>query len=103
MSQNNDGPARDALPEVTFSTFIMSLASAALVQLGEVPNPETGVQAMHPRLARHSIDMLEMLHRKTTQGLDDQERRLLESLLYELRMKYVMKCGATGDPGQGRA
>lgn len=103
MSQNNDGPTRDALPEVTFSTFIMSLASAALVQLGEVPNPETGVQAMHPRLARHSIDMLEILHRKTTQGLDDQERRLLESLLYELRMKYVMKCGATGDPGQGKA
>ena len=37
--------------------------------------------------------MLEMLHRKTTQGLDEQERKLLESLLYELRMKYVMKCG----------
>ena len=97
MSQNNDGPARDTLPEVTFSTFVMSLASAALVQLGEVPNPETGTQVVHPRLARHSIDMLEMLHRKTTQGLDEQERRLLESLLYELRMKYVMKCGSTGD------
>ncbi|WP_300772239.1 DUF1844 domain-containing protein [uncultured Desulfovibrio sp.] len=103
MSQNNDGPARDTLPEVTFSTFIMSLASAALVQLGEVPNPETGVQATHPRLARHSIDMLEMLHRKTTQGLDEQERKLLESLLYELRMKYVLKCGSPGDPGQPTA
>ncbi|HJA79664.1 DUF1844 domain-containing protein [uncultured Desulfovibrio sp.] len=99
MSQNNDSSARTALPEVTFSTFVMSLASAALVQLGEVPNPETGAQAVHPHLARHSIDMLEMLHRKTTQGLDEQERKLLESLLYELRMKYVMKCGSA--PGQG--
>lgn len=103
MSQNNDAPARDALPEVTFSTFIMSLASAALVQLGEVPNPDTGTQVLHPRLARHSIDMLEMLHRKTTQGLDAQERKLLESLLYELRMKYVMKCGAPGDADQTKA
>ena len=82
-----------SLPEVTFSTFVMSLASAALVQLGEVPNPDTGAQTANPALARHSIDMLEMLHRKTTQGLDEQERKLLESLLYELRMKYVMKCG----------
>ena len=46
MNQNDcgchsskDGP----LPEVTFSTFILSLASSALVQLGEVPDPgETG-------------------------------------------------------------
>ena len=99
MSQTNDNPGRTALPEVTFSTFVMSLASAALVQLGEVPNPETGAQAVHPQLARHSIDMLEMLHRKTTQGLDEQERKLLESLLYELRMKYVMKCGSAPDQG----
>lgn len=97
MSQHKQDSPRDTLPEVTFSTFVMSLASAALVQLGEVPNPETGMQTVHPRLARHSIDMLEMLHRKTTQGLDEQERRLLESLLYELRMKYVMKCGSAGD------
>lgn len=92
MSTQNE-PSGTALPEVTFSTFVMSLASAALVQLGEVPNPDTGTLAANPMLARHSIDMLEMLHRKTTQGLDEQERKLLESLLYELRMKYVMKCG----------
>ena len=29
------------MPEVTFSTFVLSLASSALVHLGEVPNPLT--------------------------------------------------------------
>lgn len=79
------------LPGVTFSTFVLSLASSALVQLGEVPDPETGKTALDPEMARHSIDVLEMLQQKTRDGLDDDERRLLDSLLYELRMKYVIK------------
>ena len=53
------------MPEVTFSTFVISLASSALVQLGEVPNPETGQTETDLPLARHSIDVLEMLRRKT--------------------------------------
>ena len=36
------GPDDMVLPEVTFSTFVLSLASSALVQMGEVPDPETG-------------------------------------------------------------
>ena len=55
--------------------------------------PETGQTGQQPELARHSISMLEMLHEKTTKGLDEQERKMLESILYELRMKYVIKCG----------
>lgn len=83
------------MPEVTFSTFIISLASSALVQLGEVPNPETGATGTDPCMARHSIDILEMLRQKTLNNLDQQESRLLESILYELRMKYVIRCGNT--------
>ena len=81
------------MPEVTFSTFILSLASSALVHLGEVPNPETGNTETNLPLAKHSIDVLEMLHMKTERCLDEQERKLLESILYELRMKFVIKCG----------
>lgn len=96
MSQNPCGCAAFAdspLPEVTFSTFIVSLASSALVQLGEVPNPESGRVEQNLTLARHTIDVLEMLRQKTLKCLEDQERSLLESILYELRMKYVIKCG----------
>ncbi len=79
------------MPQVTFSTFILSLASSALVQLGEVPNPETGETTQDLVMAKHSIDILTMLESKTRQCLDPDESRLLEGILYELRMKYVMK------------
>ena len=80
-----------ALPEVTFSTFVLSLASSALVQLGEVPDPESGRMSQDLLMAKHSIDILTMLEKKTRECLDVDERRLLTGLLYELRMKYVMK------------
>ncbi|WP_245168263.1 DUF1844 domain-containing protein [Desulfobaculum xiamenense] len=78
------------LPQVTFSTFVMSLASSALVHLGEVPEPESGRTAENLALAKHTIDILSMLEEKTTGGLDAEEARLLSGLLYELRMKYVL-------------
>ncbi len=84
------------LPQVTFSTFVLSLASSALVQLGEVPDPESGRTKDAPTqsdlmTAKHTIDVLTMLRDKTRECLDPDESRLLEGLLYELRMKYVMK------------
>lgn len=80
-----------SLPRVTFSTFILSLASSALVQLGEVPNPETGESEEDLMMANHSIEILAMLEEKTKACLDHEEARLLEEILCELRLKYVMK------------
>lgn len=82
------------MPQVTFSTFILSLASSALAQMGEVPNPETGEMEENLELARHTIDILTMLRDKTAACLDSEESRLLEGLLYEVRMKYIIKTGA---------
>ena len=83
--------AGNTMPQVTFSTFILSLASSALMQLGEVPNPETGKTEEDLVMARHTIDVLDMLRAKTEKCLDDEERRLLDGILYEVRMKYVIK------------
>ncbi len=84
--------ARPALlPKPTFSTFVLSMASSALVQLGEVPDPSTGGTNPNIPAAKHTIDLLSMLQEKIEKGLDDDEKRLLEGLLYELRMKYVLK------------
>ena len=91
----------NAMPEVTFSTFILSLASSALLHLGEVPNPDTGQTQVSLPLAKHTIDVLEMLRIKTEKGLDAQERAMLESILYELRMKYVMHCDQGSPISQG--
>ncbi len=90
-SDKHSTPEACSMPQVTFSTFILSLASSALVQLGEVPNPETGEMASDFVMAKHTIDILTMLEDKTRQCLDQDESRLLEGLLYELRVKYVMK------------
>jgi hypothetical protein len=86
-----DQHAGPMYPQVTFSTFILSLSSSAMVHLGEVPEPETGQTMENLPLAKHTIDILAMLKDKTSRCLDADEARLLEGLLYELRMKYVMK------------
>lgn len=84
-------PGGVPLPQVTFSTFVMSLASSALVHLGEVPEPETGQMSENLPVAKHTIDILSMLKQKTGNCLDPDEAQLLEGLLYDLRMKYVVK------------
>lgn len=79
------------LPEVTFSTFVLSLASSALVHLGEVPDPETGSTGRNEELARNAIDLLTMLDDKTRNGLSADESKLMRDVLYELRMKFVAR------------
>ena len=80
-----------SLPPVDFSTFALSLGTSALYHLGVVPHPETGHRVDPPELAlaRHTIDTLEMLQAKTRGNLDAKEDQLVESLLYELRLRFV--------------
>jgi hypothetical protein len=93
MPEDKKDAAREqaAMPRVTFSTFILSLASTTLVQLGEVPDPESGKTETNLTLSRHTIDVLDMLRAKTQSCLDAEEKRLLDDILYELRLKYVLK------------
>lgn len=84
-------PQTGSMPQVTFSTFILSLCSSCMVHLGELPDPSTNQDAENLELAKHTIDVLAMLQDKTKQCLDDNEAKLLSEVLYELRMKYVAK------------
>ena len=79
------------MSQVTFSTFILSLASSALMQLGEIPNPDNGLVEVQLDMARHTIDVLEMLHNKTQGCLTEEEKNLLQDILHEVKMKYVIK------------
>jgi hypothetical protein len=81
------------MPKVTFSTFILSLSSTALLSLGEAPDPDSGQLSENLLLAKHTIDTLVMLKNKTERCLDPDEAQLLDGILYELRLKYVMKAG----------
>ena len=80
------------LPPVDFSTLVLSIAQGALMNLGEVEHPETGDKAENFALARHNIDLLGLLQDKTRGNLDKDEQKLIENLLYDLRMKYVSQC-----------
>lgn len=85
-----DGREDQSMPMVTFSAFVLSIASSALVHLGEVPDPESGQTTRNLNVAKHNIDILSMLRDKTSGNLDADEMRLIEAVLYELRLKYVM-------------
>jgi len=78
------------LPAIDFSTFLLSMSTTALYQMGLVPDPESGSRAAPDRaLARQTIDTLEMLREKTRGNLEEHEQKLFDSLLYELRMRFV--------------
>jgi hypothetical protein len=85
--------AGTCLPKVDFTTFVFSLASAAMVHLGETPEPESGRTVLELPLAKHSIDTLAMLEEKTRGNLTDAESRQLAAILAHLRMLYVKKNG----------
>lgn len=84
-----EGKEQIPLPEVNFATFVFSLSTSALMNLGELPDPQTRQVSKNLSLAKQTIDILGMLQEKTKGNLDGEEENLLSNLLYELRMKYV--------------
>jgi hypothetical protein len=72
-----------------FSTFILSLSTSVLVCLGELPDPLKNEKSTNLPLAKQTIGIIEMLKEKTKGNLTEEEDRLIESILYDLRMKYV--------------
>jgi len=77
------------LPEVNFSTFIFSLSSSAFLHFGEIPDPSSGNKKKNLPMAKHTIDILGMLEKKTRGNLTPDEEQLFENILYDLRMRYV--------------
>lgn len=83
------GREEKPLPPVNFATLILSLASSAQVHLGLIPDPATNKAKVSLPPAKQTIDILEMLQEKTKGNLEEYEAKLLEQILFELRMQYV--------------
>jgi hypothetical protein len=81
--------AAPTLPAVDFHTFVLSLGSSALLHLGELEHPDVGAPQRDLSLAKHTIDILVMLEEKTRGNLTPAEEKLIGSLLYDLRLRYV--------------
>ncbi len=75
---------------ITFTAFVLSLATTAAVHFGDIADPATG-RRDEPNLAAAAqmIEIIAMLQEKTRGNLIEPEERLLDDLLYELRMRFV--------------
>ncbi len=84
-----EGTERAPLPEVNFSSLIFSLSSSALLHLGEIADPQSGQKKKDIALAKHTIDTIAMLKEKTQGNLTGEEEKFLDSMLTDLRWRYV--------------
>src|SRR2546428_12987418 len=77
-------------PQLSFTAFVLSLASTAAIHFGDLPDPVSG-QSVEPNLdgAAQMIEILSLLDQKTRGNLTAEERQVLEQGLYELRMRFV--------------
>ena len=79
------------IPEASFNLFISSLATQTLINLGEVENPFSKKTEVDLDQAKFTIDTLQILRDKTDGNLTDEETKYIDTVLYDLRMRYVEK------------
>ena len=82
--------------QLSFTSFVVSLASTAAIHFGDLPDPVTG-EKVEPNLegAAQMIEILSLLDQKTRGNLTAEERQVLEQVLFELRMRFVEASGQT--------
>jgi uncharacterized protein DUF1844 len=86
--------------DLSFTAFVVSLASSAAIHFGDLPDPNTGQPAeVNLEGAAQMIDILALLEEKTRGNLTLEERQVLEQVLYELRLRFV---DASGQAGGGK-
>jgi len=92
-SIKKDKQQETPLPEISFINLIFSLSTSVLIQLGEIQDPITQQLAKNLPLAKQTIDLIGMLEEKTRGNLTSDEGKILENILYDLRMRYVKATG----------
>ncbi|RPJ64419.1 MAG: DUF1844 domain-containing protein [Acidobacteria bacterium] len=81
-------------PQITFTLFVLSLAASAEIHLGSLPPPGSDKpQPPNLKAASHLIEVLAMLKDKTSGNLDEDEERRVDSVLYDLRLRFVEASG----------
>ena len=75
--------------KMDFSNFILSLNASALIHLGDIPDPQSRERHVNLSAAKHTIEILEIIKDKTIGNLDEDEEKLLDDVLFNLRMKYI--------------
>ena len=74
---------------IDFTTVLLGFASSALIHMGVQANPDSGALVQDAALARKVLDVLALLREKTRGNLTQEEERFFDSLLTDLRLKFV--------------
>ena len=88
-AEENVPPPAAELPPASLPVLYSTLATQAMMHLGQIPSPSTGKAEVQPKLAEHFIDMLQVLEEKTEGNRTPEETTMLTNLLHELRKAYV--------------
>jgi hypothetical protein len=80
--------ARGQMPAASFSTLVQSILTQALFYLGDLTT-RGAEPTVNLDMAKHQIDLLGILEDKTRGNLTADEQRVLDTVLYEARMRYV--------------
>jgi hypothetical protein len=97
-SLSQKAQAREPVPDPTLAELVNLIVMQAAVGLGMMAGP--GGQRIPPDLeiAKHFIDMLQVLEDKTKGNLTPEEKTLLDQVLYEMRMRYVQAASGGAGP-----
>lgn len=87
--EQKESTAQSGELQMDFSAFILSLNASSMIHMGEIPDPHSMERTVNLPAAKHTIEILEIIEDKTQGNLDDTEKKLLEDILYNLRMKYM--------------
>ena len=96
--QEKLGDTPRSLPPADFATLVLSLGSSAVMYLGQSEGPDGKIPARNLPMAKHAIDLLTVLEEKTKGNLTGEEQQVLESLLFDLRLRYVEALKKPSDP-----
>jgi len=77
--------------EPSFNIFVTSLGMQAMIFLGEMPNPVNNETKVELERARYMIETIAMVKEKTAGNLSSEEQKLIDDVLYGLRLKYAEK------------
>ena len=95
VEESQEPPTEGYLPEMNFANFVLSLSTTAMYHFGDFLDPVSRKAEKNLIAAKQTIDILGLLQTKTEGNLDEDEKSLLDGLLFELRMRYVKEKGST--------
>ena len=94
VEESQEPSTEEYLPEMNFANFVLSLSTTAMYHFGDFPDPVSRKAEKNLIAAKQTIDILGLLQTKTEGNLDENEKSLLDGLLFELRMRYVKEKGS---------